>query len=56
MRFTNLPNTMKIKVRLAESLERLAEGASSVDAEYDLLARADALHADVEAYVREVTR
>lgn len=53
MLYTSLPNNMKVKVRLAEQLERDADTAASVDASCDALGRANALRAEVEAYVRE---
>lgn len=52
MFFKNLPPRLKIKIRLAEMLERQAEDASTIDLEYDFLARANALRAEVEEAIR----
>ena len=49
--FGALPPRLKIKLRLAESLERLAEDATP-HAAGEFLTRADALRAEVEAYTR----
>lgn len=53
--FKSLPPRLKVKIRLAELLERDAAVADSIDREYELLARADALRAEVEAYIRDTT-
>jgi hypothetical protein len=54
--FTSLPPRLKIKVRLAEDLERLADTTPSIDRRYDFLAQADALRAEVDAAITEATR
>jgi hypothetical protein len=56
MFFKSLPNRLKIKIRLAEMLERDAEDAYSIDLRYDFLERADALRAEVEVAIAEMIR
>lgn len=51
MLFKSLPSRLKIKIRLAEMLERQAEDAPTIDGRYDLLDRAAALRDEVEAYL-----
>jgi hypothetical protein len=54
--FKNLSPRLKIKIRLADSLDLLAEDAVTIDARYDFEERAAALRAEVEAEITEMIR